>query len=64
MAIRMIVLIGYPLLREGAREVGRDELASSERQRFIDDLVETMFDASGAGIASHQVYRPIRVAAI
>src|SRR6185436_17836961 len=33
-------------------------------QRFIDDLVETMFDANGAGIAANQVFQPIRVAVI
>ncbi len=64
MAILKIATIGHPVLREIAREVAPDELASPEVQRFIDDLVETMFDASGAGIAANQVYRPIRVAAI
>jgi peptide deformylase len=52
------------VLREVAREVSKEELASKDVQRFIDDLVETMFDANGAGIAANQVFKPIRIAAI
>lgn len=64
MAILKIATIGHPVLREVAREVSREELASDDVQGFIDDLVETMVDASGAGLAANQVYRPIRVCAI
>src|SRR5690606_33830005 len=41
-----------------------EELRAPEMQQFIDDLVETMRDANGAGLAAIQVYRPIRIAAI
>ena len=64
MAILKIATIGHPVLREVARRIERDELATPELQRFIDDLVETMFDANGAGLAANQVYRPVRVCAI
>jgi len=64
MALLKIATIGHPVLREVAREISKEELASRETQRFIDDLVETMFDANGAGIAANQVFHPIRVAAI
>lgn len=33
-------------------------------QEFIDDLVETMRDADGAGLAAIQVYEPVRICAI
>jgi len=64
MAIRKIAQIGHPVLRERAREVTLDELRSPSMQQFIDDLVETMRDANGAGLAAIQVYEPIRIAAI
>src|SRR3954464_14359420 len=64
MAIRKIATIGHPVLRQIAREVTRDELRSEAMQRFIDDLVETMRDANGAGLAAPQVYEPVRIAAI
>jgi peptide deformylase len=64
MAILKIATIGHPVLRERAREISREELAAPEMQRFIDDLVETMVDANGAGLAANQVHRPVRVCAI
>ncbi len=64
MTILKIAQIGTPVLRERAREVSREEVGSPEFQQFVDDLVETMRDAQGAGLAAIQVYRPIRVVAI
>jgi peptide deformylase len=64
MAIRKIAQIGHPVLRQIAREVSREELALPATQRFIDDLVETMHDADGAGLAAIQVYEPIRICAV
>jgi len=64
MAIRKIATIGHPVLRQVARELTREELRSEKVQRFIDDLVETMRDAAGAGLAANQVYEPIRITAI
>lgn len=64
MAIRKIATIGHPVLRERARELTKEELATPEMQRFIDDLVETMHDANGAGLAANQIFEPIRVTAI
>jgi len=62
MAILKIATIGHPVLRQIARRIEKSELLSM--QRFIDDLVETMFDASGAGLAANQVHEPVRICAI
>ena len=64
MAIRKIATIGHPVLRQTAREVTPDELRSAKVQTFIDDLVDTMHDANGAGLAANQVYEPIQICAI
>lgn len=64
MTLRKIATIGHPVLRTRAREIGRDELASPAMQTFLDDLVETMRDANGAGLAANQIHAPIRVCAI
>jgi peptide deformylase len=64
MAVREIVTIGHPVLRERAREVTVDDLASAAVQRLIDDLVDTMRSANGAGLAANQIGEPIRIAAI
>jgi peptide deformylase len=64
MSLLKIATIGHPVLREPARSVSQEELALAETQAFIDDLIETMRDARGAGLAANQVHRPIRISAI
>jgi peptide deformylase len=64
MAIRKIATLGHPVLREVARKLTLEELASPKVQAFIDDLVETMHDANGAGLAANQIYEPVRLCAI
>lgn len=64
MAIRKIAQVGHPILRTRARELSAEELATPATQQFIDDLIETMRDASGAGLAAIQIYEPIRICAI
>ena len=62
MSVREIVTIGHPVLRERAREVTAEELSSPEIQGLIDDMIETMRDAGGAGLAANQVGVPVRIA--
>ncbi len=62
--VREIVTVGHPALRERARDVRPDELASPDVQRLIDDLIETRRDAHGAGLAANQVGVTLRVAVV
>jgi len=55
MAVLELVQIGDPVLREVAAAVGEVELAEPAFQQFVDDLVETMRAANGAGLAAPQV---------
>ncbi len=64
MTIRKIAAIGHPVLRTPTRLVTPDELADPATQRLIDDLIDTMRDAHGAGIAAPQVHEPVRIAVI
>lgn len=61
MAIRKIAHLGHPVLRQVSREVSREELLLEDTQRFIDDLIESMRDANGAGLAAPQVHEPLRI---
>jgi peptide deformylase len=63
-AIRKIASVGHPVLRQRARDLTPDELNSVDAQRLIDDLIDTMHDADGAGLAAPQVYEPLRIAVI
>lgn len=64
MTLHKIAQVGHPVLRQRAREVTRQELASPMMQHFIDDLIETMRDANGAGLAAIQIFAPVRIVAI
>ena len=64
MSSREIVEIGHPVLRERARELTPAELRSDEVQRLIDDMIETMRAAEGAGLAANQVGETARVAVV
>ena len=64
MSRREIVEVGHPVLRERAREVSAEELASPEVQGLIDDMIETMRAANGAGLAANQVGETVRVAVV
>ena len=62
--IRHIVQIGNPALRLIANAVEESQIASKEIQSLIDDLIETMRDANGAGLASTQIAVPYRICVI
>ena len=64
MSLLKIAHIGHPVLRQTARTLTLEELASPKIQTFIDNLIETMRDANGAGLAATQVYETIQVCAI
>ena len=64
MAVREIVTVGDPVLRERAREVTAAELRSPEVQALIDDMIETKRAANGAGIAANQVGETLRIAIV
>lgn len=61
MTVQPILSIGHPSLRAVADAVPADQVGSQEVQRLIDDLIETMRDANGAGLAATQINVMLRV---
>ena len=64
MTVRPILQIGDPGLREQTRELGLEELRGDLVQAGIDDLIETMRHAKGAGLAANQVGWQVRACVI
>lgn len=64
MAVRRIVRMGHPVLRAQARELSRGELRSDAIRRLVDDMVETLHDYGGVGLAAPQVNEPLRLAIV
>jgi len=59
MAILKIARMGHPVLRRPADPV--DEPTAPEILRLVADMLETLADADGAGLAAPQVHVPKRV---
>lgn len=59
MTIRKIAKMGHPVLRRIAHPVTDPQ--DHEIQRLIADMVETMIDANGAGLAAPQVHEGVRI---
>ena len=59
MALLKIARMGHPVLRTRAKEVS-DPTAPWVRQ-LVEDMIETMDDAGGTGIAAPQVHAPYRI---
>jgi peptide deformylase len=55
MPVRPIVRLGHPALRTPAQPVPPDRIGEPEIQSLIDDMVETMREAHGVGLAATQV---------
>lgn len=56
MSVLKVARLGHPVLRQVAEPVPPEAIASPEIQRLIDDLIETMIDYDGAGLAAPQVH--------
>lgn len=62
MSVLPIVAVGHPILREPTRVITDEELRTPLIQNLIDDMIETMRQANGAGIAANQVGSNLRIA--
>jgi peptide deformylase len=59
MAILKIARMGHPVLAQIAKPVA--DPTAPEIRALVADMVETMIDANGAGLAAPQVHVPLRV---
>ncbi|HXJ77859.1 MAG TPA: peptide deformylase [Candidatus Methylomirabilis sp.] len=64
MAILKVARLGHPVLRKVAAPVPVKEIRSPETQCLIDDMVETMREYNGAGLAANQVHVPKQICVI
>src|SRR5579859_434540 len=64
MAILKVARMGHPVLRQKAREIERREIGSPELGRLIEDMIETMHEYAGIGLAAPQVHHSVKLAII
>ena len=64
MSILKVCHLGHPVLRMESRRVSPEILASASTQKFIDDMLETMVEYYGVGLAAPQVHESLAIAVI
>src|SRR6185295_8000398 len=64
MSILKVCRLGHPVLRMEARRLSPEELASPSTQKLIDDMMETMVEYYGVGLAAPQVHESLALAVI
>ena len=64
MAIRRIIKMGHPLLREAALPLATEEIGSDHIMLLIEDMIDTLDDYGGIGLAAPQIAEPVRLAII
>lgn len=64
MAIREIIRMGHPTLRQVARPLSREEMDSEVVRLLVIDMIDTLHHAGGIGLAAPQVNQSIRLAII
>ncbi len=53
--------MGHPVLREHARPLDKSDLKSAAIQKLIDDMIDTMHEYHGVGLAAPQVHEGLRI---
>lgn len=64
MSVLKVARLGHPVLRRGTENISLQHLASQQFQKFIDDMIETMKEYDGVGLAAVQVHEPKKVAVL
>ncbi len=61
MAILKVAWMGHPVLRKLAEEIPRNALRSADLKSLVSDMLETMDEYAGIGLAAPQVHFGVRV---
>jgi peptide deformylase len=61
MSILKVARMGHPVLRAKARALDKRDIRDAATQKLIDDMIETMFEYHGVGLAAPQVHASVRL---
>jgi peptide deformylase len=61
MSILKVARMGHPVLRERARPLDKSDIRSAAIQKLIDDMLDTMQEYHGVGLAAPQVHEGVRL---
>jgi len=61
MSILKVARMGHPVLRQRGRPLENSDLRSPRVQKLIDDMIDTMREYNGVGLAAPQVHESLRL---
>jgi peptide deformylase len=61
MSILKVARMGHPVLRKRGRALDKSDLKNPLMQKFFDDMIDTMYEYHGVGLAAPQVHEGLRV---
>ncbi len=61
MSILKVARMGHPVLREAARPLIKSDFRDPLVQKLIDDMIDTMHEYHGVGLAAPQVHEGLRI---
>jgi peptide deformylase len=61
MSILKVARMGHPVLRQRARPLDKAALRNPLVQKLIDDMLDTMHEYHGVGLAAPQVHEDVRI---
>jgi len=61
MSILKVAQMGHPVLRDRARPLDKSDIKSASVQKLIDDMIDTMHEYHGVGLAAPQVHEGLRL---
>jgi peptide deformylase len=61
MSILKVARMGHPVLRERARVLDKSEIRNPLVQKLIDDMIDTMHEYHGVGLAAPQIHEGVRL---
>ena len=64
MSILKVARLGHPVIRTPTQAVPKEHMTSATMQRFIDDMIATMQEYDGVGLAAPQVHVSQQIAVI
>src|SRR5262249_36449670 len=61
MSILKVAHMGHPVLRRQTRPLDKSDIRSPTDQQLIDDMIQTMHEYHGVGLAAPQVHEGLRL---
>lgn len=61
MSILKVARLGHPVLRQKASDIEIADIKAGKFRQLIDDMIETMHEYEGVGLAGPQVHLPLRI---